>query len=182
MLLNRKSTAARSSTRLGQAMKLLIAGCASGTLSLSAQAFMAESAGANPATMVLHYFQVQTALNFYNAANAVIHHYPPLGGHVREDDVDYVGDQAHHAAKWTVSDHLFCTVVSLPATARCFGQFAIGDALIYADNFTINLGPASDGAISVDGGTANFAGYTGSITETSIGNTNDSDVVITLQK
>ena len=181
MLLNRKSPAATSSTKLGQAMKLLVAGCAAGTLCLGAQAFMAESAGATPSTMVLHYFQVQTALNFYNAVNVVIHHYPPLGGHVREDDVDYVGDQAHHAATWTVSDHLFCTVVSMPATARCFGQFAIGGALIYADNFTVNLA-ANDGAIPVDGGTGNFAGYTGSITETSIGNTNDSDLIITLRK
>lgn len=136
---------------------------------------------AAPATMVLHYYQVQTDLTFSSAANAVVHHYPPLGGHVIEDDVDYVGNQSSHAATWTVSDHVFCTVVSMPANAKCFAVFAAGDGLIYSDNFPTNLAGNND-TIPVDGGTGRFAGYTGSVTDTTIGNTNYSLVVITLHK
>jgi hypothetical protein len=53
--------------------------------------------------------------------------------------------------------------------------------LIYADNFATNLA-GNDYTIPVNGGTGRFAGYSGSVTETTIGNTNDSNVVITLHK
>ncbi len=181
MLFSEKSMVLKNSARFGRMMRTLVAGCAAGSLALGVQALSGGMADAAPATMVLHYYQVQTALTFYNASNAAIHHYPPLGGHVKEDDVDYVGSQASHGATWTVSDHLFCTVVSMPANAKCFAVFAAGDGLIYADNFTTNLA-ANNGTIRVDGGTGSFAGYTGSLTDTTIGNTNDSSVVITLHK
>lgn len=183
MLSSEKSTAFKDSARFGRAMRAVVAGCAAGSLMLGVQAFSGEMADAAPGTMVLHYYQVQTALTFYNASNVAIHHYPPLGGHVKEDDVDYVGNQASHAAMWTVSDHVFCTVVSMPANAKCFAVFAAGGGLIYADNFATNLA-VDDGTIQVDGGTGSFAGYTGSLTDTTFGNTNtnDSVVVITLHK
>jgi hypothetical protein len=155
-------------------------GCTAGAISLGSQAFSDGPAGA-ASTVVLHYFQKQTTLTFFNASGAAIQGYPPLDGHVKEDDVDYVGNHSHHAKQWTVSDHLFCTVVSAPASGDCFSEFAVGGALIYLDNFTVNLA-APSGAISVDGGTGKFAGYTGSATITSIGNTNNSNVVITLHK
>jgi hypothetical protein len=61
--------------------------------------------------------------------------------------------------------------------------FAAGDGLIYADNFATSLA-ADSGTIRVDGGTGSFASYTGSLTDTTFGNTNtnDSVVVITLHK
>jgi hypothetical protein len=179
MLLNRKSTAPKRSVKIGKAMGVLVAGCAASSLALGVQAFSGEMASAAPSTMVLHYFQVQGPLNFYNASNVLVHGYPPLGGHIREDDIDYVGDKTSHAATWTVSDHLFCTVVKMPSTGQCFGEFAVGGSLIYADDFIVHLA-AGAGAIHVDGGTGHFAGYTGTITETQLGKTNDSDVVITL--
>jgi hypothetical protein len=38
-------------------------------------------------------------------------------GRISLISVDYVGNQASHGATSTVSDHLFCTVVSMPANA-----------------------------------------------------------------
>ena len=131
MLFSTKPTALKNSARFGQAMRTARCGLRGRPLMLGVQAFSGEMADAAPATMVLHYYQVQTDLTFYNASNVAIHHYPPLGGHVKEDDVDYVGSQASHAATWTVSDHLFCTVVSMPDNAQCFAVFAAGDGLIY---------------------------------------------------
>lgn len=181
MLLNRKSTATKRSVKIGKVMGALVAGCAASSLALAAQASSGEIASAAPSTMVLHYFQLQTSLNFYNASDVLVHGYPPLGGHVREDDIDYVGDNTSHAATWTASDHLFCTVVKMPPTGQCFGQFAVGGSIIYADDFTLPLGPGGS-VVHVDGGTGQFEGYTGTITETPIGKTNDSDVVISLHK
>ncbi len=180
MFFANKPTAFKRPARFGYAMRLLVAGGAA-SLSAGFQPVGAEVADAAPATMVLHYYQVQTALTFSNASNVVVHHYPPLNGHVLEDDVDYVGNQSSHAATWTVSDHLFCTVVSMPASAKCFAVFAGDKGIIYSDNFAVNLS-GNGNTIPVNGGTGRFAGYSGSLTSTTIGDTNDSVVVITLHK
>jgi len=163
-------------------LRLLMAGCVAGPLGLAIATFAGDSSGAASSTLVLHYYQTQTLLKFLNTSNAVIQGYPPLGGHVIEDDVDYVGDKSHHAKKWTVSDHLFCTVVTAPATANCSYVFAGGSSIIYMDNLSENLAASTTPAIPIDGGTGKFAGYSGSALITSIGNTNNSNVVITLHK
>jgi hypothetical protein len=157
-------------------------GCAAGSIWLGIATLGGGTSGAASSTIVLHYYQTQTLLRFLNASNVVIQGYPPLGGHVIEDDVDYVGDKAHHAKKWTVSDHLYCTVVTAPATATCFTVFVTGGSMMYMDNITASLSSSSSPAIPVDGGTGKFAGYTGSTLITGIGNTNNSNVVITLHK
>jgi hypothetical protein len=50
------------------------------------------------------------------------------------------------------------------------------------DNLSENLAASTTPAIPIDGGTGKFAGYSGSALITSIGNTNNSNVVITLHK
>jgi hypothetical protein len=163
-------------------LRLLMVGCVAGPIGLAVATFAGDSSGAASSTLVLHYYQTQTLLKFLNASNVVIQGYPPLGGHVIEDDVDYVGDKSHHAKKWTVSDHLFCTVVTAPATANCSYVFAGGSSIIYMDNLSEDLASSATPAIPIDGGTGKFAGYSGSALITSIGNTNNSNVVITLHK
>jgi hypothetical protein len=160
--------------------RALLTGCAASTILLSALALSSGAAGASTSPTVLHFFQKQTALTFYNASGQVIQGYPPVGGHVRQDDVDYVGNHSHHAKHWSVSDHLYCNVVSAPATADCFGEFATGGSLIYSDNLTVNL--ANSGTLAIDGGTGNYAGDSGTYSSTTIGNSNNSDVVLTLHK
>jgi hypothetical protein len=131
----------------------------------------------------IHLFQKETTLTFYDASDAVIQGYPPVGGHVKEDDVDYVGDHLHHAKQWTVTDHQYCTVVSAPATAECSVEFAVGGSLIYADDFTLDLASSSNSeTLAIDGGTGHFAGYSGTYSSTTVGNSNNSDVVLSLHK
>lgn len=120
-------------------------------------------------------------MTFTNASNTVIQGYPPVGGHVVEDDVDYVGNHAHHAAQATMTDHLFCTVVTAPATATCSFEFATGNSLLYADGISVNLA-ASVGTIPLSGGTGKFAGDAGSAASRPVGNGNNSDIVLTLHK
>lgn len=158
-----------------------LAGCAAGSILLCGLALGGGAAGASTSPIVLDLFQEQTTLTFYNASGQVIQGYPPVGGHVREDDVDYVGNHSHHAKHWTVTDHLYCNVVSGPATADCFTEFASGDSLIYGDNLTVNLASGS-GNLAVDGGTGKYAGYSGSAASSAIGNSNNSDIVLTLHK
>ncbi len=160
--------------------RALLSGCAASTILLGALALSSGAANASTSPTVLHFFQKEMTLTFYNASDQVIQGYPPVGGHVLEDDVDYVGNHSHHAKHWSASDHLYCKVVSAPATADCFTEFASGGSLIYADNLTVNL--AGSGTLVIDGGTGNYAGYFGTYSSTTIGSSNNSDAVLTLHK
>jgi hypothetical protein len=162
-------------------VRLLLGGCTLAVLPLGFGALGGESAGASSAPTPLHYFQKESVLTFTNASDTVIQGYPPVGGHVVEDDVDYVGNHAHHAAQPTMTDHLFCTVVMAPATATCSFEFATGDSLLYSDGISVNLA-ASAGTIPLSGGTGKFVGDSGSAASSPVGNSNNSDIVLTLHK
>jgi hypothetical protein len=141
----------------------------------------AAASGHSSSPTVIHLYQVQSSQTFYNASDAVIQGYPPVGGHVKFDDVDYVGNHSHHAKAWTVTDHTFCNIVAAPATANCFYEFASGDSLIYVDNFTTNLASsATSDSFHIDGGTGRYAAYSGTVAATAVGN--NSDLVLTLHK
>jgi hypothetical protein len=181
LFLPHESPAPNRSTRRHPIRRVVLAGCAASTILLSALALSGGAASASTSSTVLHFFQKQTTLTFYNASGQVIQGYPPVGGHVREDDVDYLGNHSHHAKRWSVTDHLYCNVVSAPATADCFAEFATGDSLIYADNLTVNLA-SSSGTLAIDGGTGRYAGYSGTYSSATVGSSNNSDVVLTLHK
>jgi hypothetical protein len=68
--------------------RALSSGCAASTILLGALALSSGAAGASTSPTILHFFQKETSLTFYNASDQVIQGYPPVGGHVREDDVD----------------------------------------------------------------------------------------------
>ena len=161
--------------------RLVLSVCALSALPLAALALGGDAAEASSAPTPLHYFQKESVLTFTNASNTVIQGYPPVGGHVLEDDTDYVGNHTHHAAQPTMTDHMFCTVVTAPATATCSFEFATGDSLLYADGITVNLA-SSAGTIPLSGGTGRFAGDSGSADSTPVGNSNNGDIVLTLHK
>ena len=108
MNLPRHASASTRSRR--RPARLVSAGCALGALPLAALALGGGAADASSAPTPLHYFQKESVLTFTNASGTVIQGYPPVGGHVREDDVDSVGSHSHHAKQWSVSDDLYCTV------------------------------------------------------------------------
>jgi hypothetical protein len=172
------NTSEPTGRRLG---RLLLAGCASSAVLLGGLVLSSGTAEASAPPKVLHFFQKQSTLSFSNASGQVIQGYPPLGGHVTENDVDYVGNHLHHAKKSSVTDHLYCTVVSAPATANCSFEFATGGSLIYGDNVTVNLASGA-GTLTIDGGTGEYAGYSGTVASTTVGNSNNSDLVMTLHK
>jgi hypothetical protein len=188
MLFSKNSAGPRRMRQHARA-SIMLAGVVLGSTSLGALTLGSGAAGAArtatsttaTSTVVLDFYQVQSSLTFYNAADIAIQGYPPVGGHVREDDIDYVGNHAHHAKKVSVSDHLFCSVISAPANATCAFEFAVGGSLIYGDNLHGNLASSND-TLLVTGGTGKYAGYTGTAVGTPIGNSNNSDIVITLHK
>jgi hypothetical protein len=157
-----------------------IAGCAVNALSLAGLALIGAPAGAASAS-ALHLFQKAGAPVFTNATNQVLQGYPTIGGHVTENDVDYLGTAKRHASHPTATDHLFCTVVTAPATADCYISFAVGTSLLYVDDASIDLA-SSFGTITITGGTGKYAGYTGTIVSTTVGKTTNANLVLTLDK
>lgn len=138
------------------------------------------SAGAAPST--LHYFQkstfeaITTATGTPLAADAT-----PAAGDVLEDsDLDYVGTHAHHAKNWTASDHLVCSITNSTGGATCFGEFAVGGSLLFADGVSVNFSGTTD-RVPITGGTGAYQGVTGTVTSTEVGSTNNANVTITLQ-
>ena len=105
---------------------------------------------------------------------------PAAGDVVEDSDLDYVGSHTHHAKTWTASDHLVCSLTDSTGTATCFGEFAIGGSLLFADGVTVNFGGTSD-SVSITGGTGAYRGVTGTVTSKEVGNTDNSDVTITLR-
>jgi hypothetical protein len=179
MDLFRQSDVAARSTR--RPIRLLLGGCALSAIPLGTAVLGGGQAGASSSPKALHYFQKESVLTFTNASGDVIQGYPPVGGHVLENDVDYVGNHTHHATQPTMTDHLFCTVVTAPATANCSFVFGAGDSLLYADGISVNLA-SSAGTIPISGGTGRFTGDAGTAVSTPVGNSNNGDIVLTLHK
>jgi hypothetical protein len=178
----KNSGATKEGRRRGRVVTTAVAGAMTAVVALGAQTLGASVVAAASSSSTLHYFQKTVSLKFTNPDNKVIQGYPPVGGHVLENDVDYVGTHSHHAKDWTASDHLFCTVVTAPATADCFAQFAIGSSLIYADNFSVNLASSGLGNVPFVGGPGKYAGDTVKAASTDVPKSNNSDIILTLHK
>jgi hypothetical protein len=137
-------------------------------------------AGAAPST--LHFFQKSTLQSITTANGTPLSaEATPAAGDVLEDsDLDYVGNHTHHARNWTASDHIVCSLTDSTGDATCFGEFAIGGSLLFADGVTVSFGGTTD-RVALTGGTGAYQGVTGTVTSKEVGNTNNADVTITLQ-
>jgi hypothetical protein len=152
-------------------------------------------AGANasvvhPGTQqVLHYFSKFETQVFQTSAGKPFspsQKNPPVpGDSIDSTNLDYVGDNAHHAANWTASDHELC-ILDNKGDAVCQAEVAIGGSMILAH---ANLGHVSasttTSTFQVTGGTGTFEGVTGTIVAVQLdpsSQTSDSEATITLQR
>jgi hypothetical protein len=83
-------------------------------------------------------------------------------------DLDYVGHAAHHAKRWTVSDHLSCTFTAT-AAATCDAEIAVGGSLLLGTDVPVQFS-AGPIIIKLNGGTGVFKGAHGTVTVVSVGN------------
>jgi hypothetical protein len=163
---------------------------AAALLSVGAIAAVAiGSASAKTSTLTLHFFQKGVSFRLTDAAgnplptNAI----PTVGSVFDASDVDYVGNHKHHAKKSTASDHIRCVFETVPttptgtATLLCDGAIAIGGSMLLADHSTA-AGSQSSTTVQINGGVGKYKGYHGTATSTSIGNTNNSDLVVKIHK
>lgn len=161
--------------------RLLVAVLAVG-LPLSAALSLAGPANAGAAATTLHFFQKSTfqAITTPTGAPLAADATPAAGDVVEDSDLDFVGSHTHHAKHWTVSDHLVCSLTDNTGGATCFGDFAIGGSLLFADGVTVAFGGTTV-RVALTGGTGAYEGASGTVTAKEIGTTNNADVTITLQ-
>jgi hypothetical protein len=140
-------------------------------------------AGAAPragSTHVLRLFARTASFTYITAAGKDVKVLPKpvrLGDQIEETDLDYVGDYAHHAAKWTDTDVERCIFLS-KASVPCYVEIAVRGSMILAKG---TLGESAPGITTfrVVGGTGAYAGATGTaVAKDTPGG--DDDVVITV--
>ena len=139
------------------------------------------AAPASAKTTTYHYFSHQVYSQGYDANGRPLSQnaQPSLGAVFSSGSDDYVGNHTHHARTATASDHIVCTITSNPMIGRCYGQIAIGGAMIFGDNFTLNFGSPDATVIKITGGTGRFRRARGTITAQSVGN--DTDLTVTVR-
>jgi hypothetical protein len=145
----------------------------------------AVPAVAGPAT--LRYYQKADANAFYTPDGKAVtdqNSPPKVGDYIVSTDLDYVGDHLHHDPTAVATDHITCLITNVTAsggTGLCDGEFAFGGSMFFADHQTVSFADNSNPVIQLTGGTGKLQGVTGSIKSTSVGNTDDSDVVVSLK-
>ncbi len=172
----------RSAPSVGSAPGRRLAWCA-GALTLALGVGGALAPGAGAASGTLHFFQESVTNEFFNAAGKPIQLNPPTtvpgkGDRLDTTDLDYVGDAAHHAKRWSASDHLSCTFTAT-AVAICDAEIAVRGSLLLATNVTIQFGPGST-VVTLNGGTGAYKGAHGTATAVDVGNGNNANLTVKL--
>jgi hypothetical protein len=160
------------------ARRLLLSGLLTGAVATGGMALFAGGAGAGSSSETLHFFAKSESESLTNAFGQPVQVEAAHDQYV-DTDLDYVGTHSSHAKNWTASDHEFCSFTTV-TSADCFGEFAIGGSMVFADNFTLNS--SSTGTVAITGATGQFAGDTGTISMKSIAKSQNSDVTIVLHK
>jgi hypothetical protein len=141
---------------------------------------IAASAGvANAKTITLHLFSKQVYSSFRGPnGEALPPNAPPtVGDRFAFANDDYLGNHKHHAKRPFASEHIDC-VINSPTTAKCDGALALGGAMLFADNWTLDLTSQSPpSVIKLTGGTNQFRHARGTIRVKPVGgpNSNNSD-------
>jgi hypothetical protein len=122
-------------------------------------------AGASPRTgntHVLRFFAKTASFTYITASGKDVKALPKPstpGDQIEETDLDYVGNHAHHAAKWTYTDVERCIFLS-KASVPCYVEIAVGGSMILAVG-TLGESASGKSTFRVVGGTGAYAGATG---------------------
>ena len=148
---------------------VLAAGIAAGLCAALLFASSGQAAGGK--TQTLRFFEKVVSLQVTKADGTVVRH-PPFPESKAGDVLDivsleYTGNHAKHAKKASGTNHLRCTFVKA-GPPDCVSHVAFGSSMLVFEGFP--------GKLVL--GTGKYLGATGRVlSNTTIGNTNDSDIV-----
>ena len=128
-------------------------------------------------TLTLRYY-VETAVFVYRRADGTVAQQPPaapaVGDQLEITELGYKGTHKNHAKKWSASSYTVCHFKSAKGAPTCEGSLALGGNQLLIFRTESGSDPV------VIGGTGRYAGATGGVKMTEIPDTNNSDVVVTL--
>jgi hypothetical protein len=190
MSLNRLKTSRCPRRRAGLNFRRGLLASATALITIGSPFVAANASVVQPgAEQVLHYFSKFESQEFLTATGKPFtpSQKDPLvpGDVIDGTNIDYVGNNAHHAANWTASDQELCTLES-KGNVVCQAQIAIGGSMILAQADLGHVSAStSTSTFQITGGTGAFQGVTGSIVAVQIdpsSQTSNSDATITLQR
>ncbi len=167
----------RSARRLaGLAAVALCAIAAAATPALAHPAAK-PAKGHSGSTVTMRWYSVVVSF-VYTRADGTVAQRPPqspaAGDKMDILELAYKGTHASHAKRFSASSHTTCVFEDAGSPPVCEGQSAVGR------NELLLFHTPSDGAPVVVGGTGRYFGATGGATMKQIGDTNNSDIVITI--
>jgi hypothetical protein len=189
MTVNQPKISRRRHRRAGVSVGRGLVAASAALITAGLPVAVANASALHPGTeQVLHYFSKFESQVFLTTAgkpfNPSEKNPPGPGDSIDGSNVDYAGNNTHHAATWTASDHELC-VLDNKGDPVCQAQIAIGGSMILAE---ANLGrvaaSATTSTFHVTGGTGVFDGVTGTVVAVQLNpraETSNSDVTITLQ-
>ena len=128
-------------------------------------------------TLTLRYY-VEVVGFVYRRADGTVAPQPPqnpaVGDQLEITELGYRGTHKSHARKWSASSYTVCIFKAAKGAPTCEGVVAVGGSQL----MIFHTAPGSDPALI--GGTGRFAGASGGVKSTEIADTNNSDVVITV--
>jgi hypothetical protein len=128
----------------------------------------------------LRFFSQLESVKITDASGNPVSGAPKVGDVVSVSDRDFVGNHKRHAKRYTVTDHLVCTMTAAPLTGICNGEFAIGGSMLLVEHATLDL-VSSKLTFPITGGTGRYKGAKGTGVSTDVGSGDDSDTVIKLR-
>jgi hypothetical protein len=128
-------------------------------------------------TMTLRYY-VETVGFVYRRADGTVAQQPSqnpaVGDQLEITELGYKGTHKSHAKKSSASAYTVCIFKSAKGAPTCEGVLTNGGSRL----LIFHTAPGSDPAIT--GGTGRYAGASGGVKSTEIPDTNNSDVVVTV--
>jgi hypothetical protein len=112
---------------------------------------------------------------------------PASGDYFVSSDDNYLGTHTNHGKAVVATDHLVCVLTAFSqsaqtATAVCDGAVAFGNSMLVAEHQTVQLSNAQKVTINLTGGTGRYEGAHGTVESTSLANTDNSDVTVTISR
>ena len=146
--------------------------------------------GVSSTPQALHYYSVSTAnLQFGPDGKAITdpNAAPSSGDYFVSSDENYTGNHTHHDKTVAGTDHLVCVLTAFSqsaqtATAICDGGIAFGDSMLVAERQTVQLSNAQSVTVNLTGGTGRYAGVHGTVQSSSLANSDNSDITVTISK
>jgi hypothetical protein len=156
----------------------LVAAAALAASAVAANIVPAGNAAGKRTTIVQRFYSHQVSFVFTKADGKIVTGHsqapPAAGDRIEFTELAYPGNRKHHAKRWTMTSHTIC-IFQAHGGPVCDGQSAVGGdqmLLFHTDDAT---------GTRVTGGTGRYAHARGKVAMSEIGNTNDSDIVLTLQ-